>query len=76
MDGTLLDTERLARACFLRACRDVGWEVDVRIYDRCVGTTCLATKRIMLEGFGADFPHEAMSEHWSEHYHAHVNISQ
>ena len=73
MDGTLLDTERLARACFLRACQDVGWKVDVQVYDRCVGTTWEATRRIMLEGFGVDFPYDAMSEHWSAHYHAHVN---
>ncbi len=73
MDGTLLDTERLARICFARACRDVGWEPDMAVYDRCVGTTWEATERIIRQGFGRDFPYERMSDVWTEHYHAHVH---
>jgi HAD superfamily hydrolase (TIGR01509 family) len=34
MDGTLLDTEVLARACFLQACKDLSWEVDEKVYDQ------------------------------------------
>ena len=70
MDGTLLDSERLARACFVDACRDVGWDANMMVYDRCVGTTYVATERIMREGYGADFPYEQMSERWSHHYQA------
>ena len=72
MDGTLLDTERLARACFLQACEDVGWQVDVAVYDRCIGTTWEQTERIMRAGFAADFPYERMNARWSALYHAHI----
>ncbi len=73
MDGTLLDTERLARACFARACEDVGWQADMAVYDRCVGTTWEATERIIRVGYGPDFPYERMSERWEARYHAHVH---
>ncbi len=73
MDGTLLDTERLARSCFARACRDIGWEPDMAVYDRCVGTTWEATERLIREGFGRDFPYERLSAVWMDHYHAHVH---
>ncbi len=73
MDGTLLDTERLARRCFARACRDVGWEPDMAVYDRCVGTTWEATERIIRQGFGPDFPYVRMSAVWTDYYHAHVH---
>jgi HAD superfamily hydrolase (TIGR01509 family) len=72
MDGTLLDTERLTRRYFLQACEEAGWEVDTAVYDRCVGTTWDVTKRIMLEGFGRDFPMQAISERWLGNYHMHV----
>jgi HAD superfamily hydrolase (TIGR01509 family) len=73
MDGTLLDTERIARACFLQACADIGWSVDITVYDRCVGATWVESERIMRTGFGAEFPYEAMDKRWSELYHAHVH---
>jgi HAD superfamily hydrolase (TIGR01509 family) len=73
MDGTLLDTEKLARLYFLQACADVGWSIDVTVYDRCVGTTWEETERIMRTGFGADFPYQRMDARWSELYQAHVH---
>jgi HAD superfamily hydrolase (TIGR01509 family) len=73
MDGTLLDTEVLARACFERACRDLGWSADAAIYDLCVGATWEATEQIMRSGFGNDFPYEKISARWSKHYHDFVD---
>lgn len=73
MDGTLLDTEVLARACFEQACADFGWQVDSAIYDRCVGTTWEATERIIRAGCGPEFPYETIAERWTAHYHAHVD---
>ena len=73
MDGTLLESERLARRCFLAACADVGWaQVDVTVYDRCVGTTYEATRAILRDGLGPAFPIDAMEERWSQRYHAHI----
>ena len=37
MDGTLLDTERIARACFVQAVEAVGWHMDEVAYNRCIG---------------------------------------
>ncbi len=71
MDGTLLDSERLARACFLRAWQDLDLgEVDIEIYNRCIGCTGEESRRIMEAGFGPDFDYVAMEARWSYHYHA------
>ena len=73
LDGTLLETEKLARRCFVQACADVGFaDIDIRVYDRCVGTTHEATEQIMREGYGTTFPYDAMAERWSEIYRAEV----
>jgi HAD superfamily hydrolase (TIGR01509 family) len=72
MDGTLLDSERLARACFIQACADLGWDVDIAVYDQCVGATHAATRDIMRAGFGPQFPYADMEQRWSELYRAHV----
>lgn len=72
MDGTLLDTERLARACFVQACAAVDFSADMGVYDRCVGASWEATQHIMRAGFGDEFPYQQMSKHWSRLYHDHV----
>ena len=73
MDGTLLESERLARACFLAACQDAGWgDVDSKVYDRCVGSTHAMTREILLAGYGASFPVDEVEAHWSRRYHQHI----
>ena len=73
MDGLLLDSERLARECFIQACADVGWDADIPAYDRCVGSTSEATERILRDACGREFPYTEMSARWGERYDAHVN---
>ena len=73
MDGTLIESERLARACFVQACKDIGWsDIDMEVYNRCVGFTFDKIRLIMLEGYGAEFPVDEMERHWSIHYHRHI----
>lgn len=73
LDGTILETEKLARRCFLEACADVGHaDIDITVYDACVGTTHEATEQIMRAGFGPKFPFEKMSARWSEIYAMHI----
>ncbi|MEM7099913.1 MAG: HAD family phosphatase [Pseudomonadota bacterium] len=73
MDGTLLESEKLARSCFLRACTDVGWpDVDVGVYDQCVGATHAATRELLISGYGREFPIDDLLVRWSERYHAHI----
>ncbi len=70
MDGLLLDSERLARDAFVRACTDHGWQADLTAYHRCIGSTYEATERILREHHGADFPYSDIDTSWSAHYHA------
>lgn len=69
MDGTLLDSERLARRCFVEACTDVGWhDVDLSVYNRCVGSTGDTTERILRSSFGPSFDFAAVRARWSARY--------
>ncbi|MCZ6711302.1 MAG: HAD family phosphatase [Gammaproteobacteria bacterium] len=72
MDGLLLDSERLARRTFISACRSVGWEPDLAVYDLCIGSTYQATERILKAGFGSDFPFQAIIERWDVLYQEHI----
>ena len=73
MDGLLLDSERLAQATFIAACRDIGYEPDLAIYQRCIGANLDTTRDILLQGFGSTFPYRAMHDRWRERYDAHVH---
>lgn len=72
MDGLLLETERLAMATFLDACRLHGYEPDPAVYLRCVGTREERTREILREGYGAAFPIDAVTQSWWAQYHEHV----
>jgi HAD superfamily hydrolase (TIGR01509 family) len=68
MDGLLLDSERIALATFIAACRDCGFEPDVEVYYRCIGSNEAKTKQILTEGYGSEFPFEAVSKLWHTKY--------
>ena len=70
LDGTLLDTERVAREAFVAACTAIDWPVDLALYNRCVGSTGEGTRKILMAGYGPEFPFDEMERHWAEHYHA------
>lgn len=70
MDGLLLDSERLARDAFVRACADHGWTADLEIYQQCIGSTYEKTREILTAAHGEIFPYEAIDASWSHHYHA------
>ncbi|MEM7080131.1 MAG: HAD family phosphatase [Pseudomonadota bacterium] len=72
MDGTLIDSERLARDCFEAACVEIGATPDLAIYNRCIGRTGAETRRIVQAGYGPDFPYDAMLAAWERRYYAHV----
>ncbi len=73
MDGLLLDSERLARDTFIAACNDFGYQPDLNVYRRVVGSTYGATQVILREGYGAGFPFEPIYARWGERYDAHVH---
>ncbi|MEM8767402.1 MAG: HAD family phosphatase [Pseudomonadota bacterium] len=70
MDGLLLDSERLARDAFLAACAEAGQIVTLEVYHRCIGTTAEATRQLLLDAYGENFPFAAVEARWSAHYHA------
>lgn len=72
LDGTVLDTEKLAHRCFHQACADVGWQVDDGLYLQCVGTTYQATAQILREDLGHHFPLEEMRQRWGVHYRRYI----
>jgi HAD superfamily hydrolase (TIGR01509 family) len=70
MDGLLLDSETIALATFIEACRELGFEPsDMGPYFRCIGTNWDTTREILIEGYGDDFPLDAISQIWGEKYH-------
>ena len=72
MDGLLLDSERLARDTFFVSCRLHGFEPDPAVYLRCIGTRGDRTRDILIEGYGASFPLDAVMTEWATRYDGHV----
>jgi HAD superfamily hydrolase (TIGR01509 family) len=68
MDGLLLDTERIAMAAFVEACRECHFEPDVNVYKRCIGTTSHMTREILTSGYGSEFPFDIISPLWRKRY--------
>jgi HAD superfamily hydrolase (TIGR01509 family) len=68
MDGLLLDSERIALATFISACRECGFEPDVEVYYRCVGVNEAKTKQILIEGYGDKYPFEKVDKLWHARY--------
>lgn len=70
MDGLLLDSERLAREAFVKACEDLGFEADLVTYHQCIGSTHGKTRELLMSAYGENFPYDAIDERWHGHYHA------
>ena len=68
MDGLLLDTERIALATFVEACRVHHFEPDVAVYLKCIGTKDTRTREILLEGYGKEFPFQPVYDLWRRKY--------
>ncbi len=69
MDGLLLDSERIALATFVAACREHSFEPDVDIYLHCIGMTFPKTKEALAAGYGPGFPLEPVCDLWTKKYH-------
>jgi len=69
LDGLLLDSERIALSTFVDSCREFGFDPDLRVYYKCIGTTFSTTKEILTDGYDKSFPCDAISELWSRKYH-------
>jgi beta-phosphoglucomutase-like phosphatase (HAD superfamily) len=70
MDGTLLDTERVAQEAFFLACSDLSVTPRVDLLLRCVGAAAPIARRVLAQGYGPEFDCEALWEAWGRHFSA------
>jgi beta-phosphoglucomutase-like phosphatase (HAD superfamily) len=68
MDGTLLDTERVAHAAFFSACTEFSVTAREDLLMRCVGAAEIIARQVIQEGYGPDLDCEAFFEAWSWHF--------
>src|ERR1035437_4524403 len=68
MDGLLLDTETIALSTFVAACREHNFEPDISVYYRCIGTTSVRTKEILMDGYGQGFHYESVRDLWGKKF--------
>ena len=67
MDGLLLDSERLARDLFYASCKELGCDVELALYHRCVGASWEATRRILTDALGSR-TYALLEASWTERY--------
>ena len=72
MDGLLLDTETIALAAFIEACREYGFELDISVYYRCIGVNNTRARDILIAGHGSDFPVDLIDKRFEKKYHNEV----
>jgi HAD superfamily hydrolase (TIGR01509 family) len=68
MDGTLLDTERVAQESFILACAEVGVPPRMDLLLRCVGAAATLARQVVREGYGEAFDTEALFAAWNRHF--------
>ena len=72
MDGTLLDSERIALSTFNTVCAQFGLQPNPEVYRRCIGTRAPETQRILMDLYGPTFPLEPFFAAWSDAYRIHA----
>jgi HAD superfamily hydrolase (TIGR01509 family) len=68
MDGTLLDTERVAQESFLSACSELGYPARMDLLLRCVGAAEPIARKVLRDGYGPGFDTEALFQAWNRHF--------
>lgn len=68
MDGTLLDSERIAQRTFDETCRQFALAPHPDVYRRCIGTRGGETQAVLRELYGPAFPLEQFFAAWSMAY--------
>jgi HAD superfamily hydrolase (TIGR01509 family) len=70
MDGTLLDTERVAQEAFFRACAELNVTPRMDLLQRCVGAAAPLARQVLREGYGPGLDCEAFFQAWSRNFDA------
>lgn len=72
MDGLLLDTEKICRECFRKACAEFDYEPDFNIYKKCIGLKAEEGNKILKEGFDPFIPFNEVKVKWNDIYRDHI----
>jgi HAD superfamily hydrolase (TIGR01509 family) len=62
MDGLMLDTERPMIRAWMRIAGDRGWPLDEEVALKTVGRDAAASRAILMEAYGPDFPYSLINE--------------
>ncbi len=57
MDGTLLDTETIARDLFVLACDEIGCECKIDVYEETIGLNVRQAHELFLKRLGPGYPY-------------------
>ena len=68
MDGTLLDTERVAQQAFFAACAELDIAPRMDLLLRCVGAAEPIARNVIREGYGATVDCDALFLSWNRHF--------
>src|ERR1700744_1407208 len=68
MDGTLLDTERVAQEAFLSTCAELAVPPRMDLLLRCVGAANPIARAVIREGYGPTLDIETFFATWSRHF--------
>jgi HAD superfamily hydrolase (TIGR01509 family) len=68
MDGTLLDTERVAQEAFFAACAELGVTPRMDLLLRCVGAAAPIARQVIQDGYGPTLDGEAFFQGWNRHF--------
>ncbi len=72
MDGTLLDSERIAWDGFVATCASFDLPADFDRYRLCIGVSGERSRALLSTAFGPGFPAAAFFEQWERHYLEHA----
>ena len=72
MDGVLFDTERLCKDCWIALSKEYEIPNMEEVYALCIGVNAQATRQIVYENYGKDFPFEEYDKRASEMYNRYI----
>lgn len=72
MDGILFDTERLCRDCWIALSKEFEIPNMEEVYALCIGVNVQATRQIVYDNYGKDFPFEEYDRRASVMYNEYI----
>jgi beta-phosphoglucomutase-like phosphatase (HAD superfamily) len=75
MDGTLLDTERVAQEAFFAACEALQLAPRLDLLQRCVGAAEPLARQVVQDGYGPDLDCERFFQVWSRNFNSLGQVS-